>query len=47
VGRLAIARETRKISSEISRDYPGESMEKRVDMTNSLLEDRVEEVQAF
>jgi hypothetical protein len=47
VGRLAIARETRKISSEISRDYPGESMEKRVDRTNSLLEDRVEEVQAF
>lgn len=47
VGRLAIARETKKIFSEISRDYPGESVEKRVELTNALLENRVEEVQAF
>jgi hypothetical protein len=47
IGRLAIARETKKIFSEVSRDYAGESMEKRVEMANSLLEDRVEEVQAF
>ncbi len=47
VGRLAIARETKKIFSEVSRDYPSESVEKRVELTNSLLENRVEEVQAF
>ena len=45
IGRLAIARETKKIFSEICRDYPRESVEKRVELANSLLEDRVEEVQ--
>jgi hypothetical protein len=47
VGRLAIARETKKIFSEVSRDHPGDSLEQRVELTNSLLENRVEEVQAF
>jgi hypothetical protein len=46
VGRLAIARETKKIFSEVCRDYPRESLDKRVEMANSLLENRVEEVQA-
>jgi hypothetical protein len=46
VGRLAIARETRRIFSEVSRAHPRESLEKRVEMANSLLENRVEEVQA-
>jgi hypothetical protein len=45
VGRLAVARETKKIFSEVSRDYPRESVEKRVELANSLLENRVEEVQ--
>ncbi len=47
VGRLAIARETKRVFSDVSRDYPSESLEKRVEMANSLLENRVEEVQAF
>jgi hypothetical protein len=47
VGRLAIARETKKIFSEVSHDYPRESLEKRVEIANSLLENRVEEVQAY
>jgi uncharacterized membrane protein len=47
VGRLAIARETRKIFSEVCRDYPSESLEKRVELANSLLENRVEDVQAY
>ena len=47
VGRLAIARETKKVFSEVCRDYPRESLERRVEMANSLLENRVEEVQAY
>lgn len=47
VGRLAISRETQKIFSEVSRDYPRETLDKRVEMANSLLENRVEEVQAY
>jgi hypothetical protein len=47
VGRLAIARETRRIFSDICRDYPRESLDKRVEMANSLLENRVEELHAL
>lgn len=47
VGRLAVSHETRRIFSDVCRDHPEAALEKRVEMANSLLQNRVEEVQAY
>jgi len=47
VGRFAVAREIRKIVSAVRREYVGESLEKRAQIADWMLMNRVEEVQGF
>ena len=45
IGRLAIARETRKSFTEVCRTHPQDSVEARIELFNALVENRVEQVQ--